>query len=86
LQTLDELPLFEGSAFFDSFFDSFFDPYFNPLFVGFLPDACLSNVVEFEHPANLHTVEFVITAYQYFFDQFYDDIGPFEKTLANNLA
>jgi hypothetical protein len=42
--------------------------------------------VKFEHAANLHTVEFVITAYQYFFHQFYDDIGPFEKTLANKLA
>ena len=51
--------------------------HFNPFFVGFLPDACLSNIVEFEHAANLHTVEFVIPAYQHFFHQIYYDIGPF---------
>jgi hypothetical protein len=101
-QTRRELPLFESSAFFDAlldalldaffdalldtFFDALLDAFFDPFFEGFLPDACPSNVVEFEHTANLHPVEIMKAAYQHFLHQFYNDFSPFEKTLANKLA
>jgi hypothetical protein len=88
LQPLHELLVYERSAFFDTLFSGFldspfdrlFDPLFDPLsdtfFVRFSPDACLTDVVEFEHAANLSAVKFVIAPYQHFFGQFYDDVGP----------